>query len=1322
MTARILALALALCLGVTPALAAKKALFDNTHAETAGNADWIIDTDQPLPVPDQATVTWATPETYWLGSNSAWGIDLVKRGYQVATLTSAFGITYQNQSNPYDLSNYDVFIVNEPNTVFTPAESTAIYNYVHDGGGLFAISDHNGSDRNNDGIDSPAIWNKFDFGALNFGVHFGVTGDPNNSITQVSTNVRAALSDSIIHGAAGTATGISFHAGTTMTLTPANNPSVTGDVWMNASPNGGTTGAMVAHLQYGAGRIVFVTDSSPADDGTGSGGTVFNGWGELAGAEADSLIFLNGTIWATRSGATSDTQAPAVAVTSPTGGENWLTGSAHNITWAASDNVGVTSVDLAYSTNGGATFPNVIATGIANSGTYAWTVPGSATSSARVRVTAHDAAGNVGADSSHANFSFVTPEVIPPTVTVTSPVGGESWGAGTQHAVTWTASDNVGVTSVDLAYSLDGGASFASPIATGLANTGSFNWTLPGVLSSTARVRVTAHDAAGNVGADSSHADFAITGWTVTASAGANGTIAPSGAVVVADGASPAFTITPAGGFHVADVLVNGVSVGAVTNYTFAPVHGDETIAASFAASDNTVTVTVVGNGSVTKSPDQPTYTGGSTVQLTATPDPGWTFAGWSGDATGGTNPLNVLVTGNMNITATFSQHVYNWVATGSAPWTTAGSWNPARTAPATDDVLIFSGGGAVSATAVPTQTIGKLVITNNTAVSFPATGAVTLTMAGSGGLGLDLDPGSTLNVTGSSGNTLALVASTATIGGAVNFTGAAHKLESGNAGGIVFQSGAVMTLGTGFSSNAFGTGAAPSALNSVVFQAGSLLAQSSGANPFGATQPSAVLTFQPGSRYRLDGNLTPSFGGRSYADFELNTPNTITPASTVAWSADSLLISQGVLDLHSMTGGTTLRGSLVVKTGTTLADASAGAVTINLAGTAPNRVHIGGTFNPVALVAFNVNNPAGVTLTTNWTIPGTLNFTAGRLTTGGNTLAIAATGNITGAAQGTGWVAGNLKRNVAAGSSSRTFDVGDAATYAPVTLAVTGAGSAFDLTAVTNTPDHPSLATSDLDPAKSVNRYWTLTPTGSPTLTSYDATFNFAPGDVDGAAQTANFLVRRYSGGTWSTTTAGTRLATSTQATGLTAFGDFAIGDLYVAPTFTITASAGPNGSISPSGAVPEASGADQLFTITPDAGYVVSDVLVDNVSVGAVTAYQFTNVTADHTIAATFQQDLTGVGDGPLTLTLSRPRPNPSMGAVALAFSLPTAGTARIEIVDVNGRRVATHVGVYDAGRYAWQWDGAGAGGARVGAGVYFARLVTAHGTRLQRIALVR
>src|SRR5207245_1645149 len=81
----------------------------------------------------------------------------------------------------------------------------------------------------------------------------------------------------------------------------------------------------------------------------------------------------------------------------------------------------------------------------------------------------------------------------------------------------------------------------------------------------------------------------------------------------------------------------------------------------------------------------------------------------------------------------------------------------------------------------------------------------------------------------------------------------------------------------------------------------------------------------------------------------------------------------------------------------------------------------------------------------------------------------------------------------------------------------------------------------------------------------------------------------------------------------------------------FTLTASAGANGSISPSGAVPVSCGANQSYTITPDACYHVADVLVDGVSAGAVTSFTFSNVTANHTIAASFAIN------GPFTITAS-------------------------------------------------------------------------------------
>ena len=82
---------------------------------------------------------------------------------------------------------------------------------------------------------------------------------------------------------------------------------------------------------------------------------------------------------------------------------------------------------------------------------------------------------------------------------------------------------------------------------------------------------------------------------------------------------------------------------------------------------------------------------------------------------------------------------------------------------------------------------------------------------------------------------------------------------------------------------------------------------------------------------------------------------------------------------------------------------------------------------------------------------------------------------------------------------------------------------------------------------------------------------------------------------------------------------------------THTITATAGNNGTITPSGEVSVTDGANQSFTITPDSGYQIADVKVDGKSVGAVASYTFENVTANHTIEATFEKKPTKPTDPP-------------------------------------------------------------------------------------------
>jgi hypothetical protein len=273
------------------------------------------------------------------------------------------------------------------------------------------------------------------------------------------------------------------------------------------------------------------------------------------------------------------------------------------------------------------------------------------------------------------------------------------------------------------------------------------------------------------------------------------------------------------------------------------------------------------------------------------------------------------------------------------------------------------------------------------------------------------------------------------------------------------------------------------------------------------------------------------------------------------------------------------------------------------------------GTYLPTTVNNLTLNNTNGATLSGSVTVNGTLTLSNGRITTGANNLIVSSSGSVSGAGAGK-YIYGNLRKVFPTGAQSFNFAIGDVTNYTPVALSFANVTTSGNVTASTVATEHPNISTSILDNSKSVNRYWTLT-NGGVAFTTYDATFTFVAGDVDAGASTSNFSVGQYLSSAWSSPTIGTRTSTSTQVTGVSSFGDFAIGERK---TYSITAAAGTGGTISPSGTVTVTYGNNQSFSITADANYHISDVLVDAVSQGAISSYTFTNVTAAHTIGASF------------------------------------------------------------------------------------------------------
>ncbi|MCX5748920.1 MAG: hypothetical protein NTZ10_01555 [Candidatus Saganbacteria bacterium] len=111
------------------------------------------------------------------------------------------------------------------------------------------------------------------------------------------------------------------------------------------------------------------------------------------------------------------------------------------------------------------------------------------------------------------------------------------------------------------------------------------------------------------------------TTWTITPEAGANGSISPATVQTTNDGSSTTFTFTPNAHYHVSQVLVDGTNVGTPAAYTFSNVSANHTIEADFVINTWTVTPNAIGYGTV--SPGTAVITDeGSTTTFTFNPNP----------------------------------------------------------------------------------------------------------------------------------------------------------------------------------------------------------------------------------------------------------------------------------------------------------------------------------------------------------------------------------------------------------------------------------------------------------------------------------------------------------------------------------------------------------------------------------------------------------------------------------------------------------------------------------------------------------------------------
>jgi DNA/RNA endonuclease YhcR with UshA esterase domain len=250
-------------------------LVDNTHGQTAGAADWVID-----------------------GAFSDFANAVVDNGYYVKELRKNTPITVA------DLQGYEVFVIPEANIPYKKSEQDAMIEYVKNGGSIFFISDHYNADRNKNRWDSSEVMNGYRRGAYedpakgmsadeknsaamqgvessdwlanNFGLRFRYNAVGDVNATKI---VKPEETFGITEGVKS----VAMHAGSTVMITDQTKakglvylpegltsndkwgPSVDQGVYFGGGVN---EGAYVAISKLGKGKAAFIGDSSPVEDAT----------------------------------------------------------------------------------------------------------------------------------------------------------------------------------------------------------------------------------------------------------------------------------------------------------------------------------------------------------------------------------------------------------------------------------------------------------------------------------------------------------------------------------------------------------------------------------------------------------------------------------------------------------------------------------------------------------------------------------------------------------------------------------------------------------------------------------------------------------------------------------------------------------------------------------------------------------------------------------------------------------------------------------------------------------------------------------------------
>jgi len=679
--------------------------------------------------------------------------------------------------------------------------------------------------------------------------------------------------------------------------------------------------------------------------------------------------------------------------------------------------------------------------------------------------------------------------------------------------------------------------------------------------------------------------------FTVTSTAGTGGTISPVGATSVSSGASQTFSISPNSGYQISQVLVDGISQGAVPSYTFTNVTANHTISASFSVippSDFTIT-SAAGTGGTISPSGAVVVASGASQTFNISSNSGYQLSDVlvDGISQGVISSFTFTnVTANHTISASFSE------------------------IPPTSHSITASAGanGSISP-------VGTVVVTNGASQTFNITP----------------NSGYQINDVLVDGVSQGVVSSYVFTNVVANHTISASFSQipqvmysisaSASAGGTISPNGSVSVL-SGASQTFNITPNSGYQINSVLVDGLSVGPISSytffnvTANHTISASFSSSQTSTPGvsglvTQLKFDNDATDSVGGN---DFTLRGTASFNNSITapITGNVASLFLDGGV-ESQALGGSSLFSGW----TGGTVAfwmriDSATAQTWANSSnhdllfkdGVLQTRVFkdANGQLKLMTIHSDGTSFGTGTWITSSNSIP-TDSWLHVVLVHGGTTASIYFNGQFAGS--------GNVGKTLGVTNSNileiSTYDGRFAGYLDDVRFynrAITEA-EALQLASENGTPVQTFSIVASSGTGGSIS------PSGVISVASgASQTFSITPNSgyqinglsVDGVSQGA---VSSY---TFTNVTANHTISAS--------FSE-------IPPTsHSITASAGANGSISPSGSVIVASGANQTFNIAANSGYQILDVLVDGASAGVISTYTFSNVTTNHTISASFSQ----------------------------------------------------------------------------------------------------